>query len=357
MKTYEMLTKYLNEISSAVDCLYEDRQGEQEVNEMLFHHMQKRALFEMISFDEHTYNDFRSYLKTYFQRQIHYTMSDKFKMQRVKSLASDLVQRIDLIGCHRKLHNRMRSPEYIAVRFLTNGENFILAKERYDTVLRFGEVGVHKHIYAAMSKIDFSTYVKVLSATQISDLASVSCMNLKKDLLLYYIQDSISAILKTILNEFVALGLTSSSYFDYCGSNHLMAIKTIFNICSSSQSNSTFDLKLSDDSAEQILLKHCRKYPYTGTQLLDFLGELRKELAIYPSACNKKKFAAIAYILYKGQHSIGLIRNSFKSYSKFKQLLASYYGMEDSSFKPKDLGTTIAELKKERVFNKVTEDK
>ena len=97
-----------------------------------------------------------------------------------------------------------------------------------------------------------------------------------------------------------------------------------------------------------LLSDYCKVYPSKETNLnkmIEFLEYLKDRMKINRHECNKKTFAALTYILYKSQSSIGMKPKSFKTFAKFKKLMSMYYDMPENSFKENDIKELALEIK------------
>lgn len=204
---------------------------------------------------------------------------------------------------------------------------------------------------------DFEVY------RQTKSISSISCSlptgkETKKVILLYNIFKIVYSLIDNCCNRLKHLGI-------YYGAgtyqNQIYTyLHTIKRLCT--QDRVTLLTREPLISPKMLFLEYCHPYPSKEKnldKLVAILENLRKSQDITPEKCNKKTFAEIVYILFKSQLSIGLRRkNEIQSFKKFMDLMAQYFEMEASTFKPNNIKADALERKnKYPCFNNIKFDK
>ena len=350
----EKIEAYLSRIKDSTQYIKEDFSNEIELNKELFFHLKKRTCFEHIPNRFCEYHDIETYIGDYYECRTHYTMRDDLRTNRAKEISLTIARQIDHLHLIDLEHRTMRWG-YEVIKLLTECQNPIMAKERYDTICkqRYDKAETLGYIKLQKLNYDFESYHKIRCATQLSDLNSVHNIGLKKELLRYILHEVLTAILDSAYQALVRIGLLKSLKNKLSPSTY---IKSIYSCCIEDSTGILTHI----NSNNAGILQCCKFGPNDKyrVELQKLLEDMRTQLSIYPTSCNKKKFSAIAYILFKGKDGLGIKKQELKSYSKFKSSLAQYYNMPESSFKPKDFDQAYLNTLKCRyiILDKVTED-
>lgn len=350
----EKIEAYLSRIKDATLCIQKDFSDEIELNKELFYHIKKRRCFEPIPHELCEYQDIETYIRDYYEYRTHYTMKDELRTKRAKEISLTIARQVDLLQLTH-LENRTRRWEYEVIKRLTECQNPILAKEYYDIICerRYDKAEILGHTKLQKLGYDFESYHKIRCVTQLSDLNTVHNIGLKRELLLFILHEVLTAILDSAYQALVRIGILKSLKNRLSPSGY---IKSIYSCCIEDSTGTLTHV----DSSNAGILQCCKFDPKDKyrVELQKLLEDMRIQLSIYPTSCNKKKFSAIAYILFKGKNNLGIKKQELKSYSKFKTSLAQYYSMPESSFKPKDIGLAYLDTLKYRysILNKVIED-
>ena len=339
----KFLTDYLNKVSDAIKTINSDTNDDSVINDTLYFHMVKRHLFT----GRRSIIDIRRHVGNLYKEKSHPLMADHIREKIVKTLSLHIGHQVDIAIQNLPQANK-RSIKITQLQYLLNVPNPAIARILYENSVRNGIIFQHHD-----ANFDIESFLKIISATQLSDLNDITNTKLKTKVLEQLIVDSICNILDAVYQELVLLGIAKTN-------KELMSIESyirLINLCCMNNILDATTIETKNESAKKDLISHCPKYPANGSTLIDFLNKLREQLSIFPSTCDKKTFGTIVYILFKGQKSIGLREEAYSTYSKFKQVLTQYYGMPDSKFKPKNVEQeTINKLKRYPIFNQVKDD-
>lgn len=198
------------------------------------------------------------------------------------------------------------------------------------------------------ARFNFDVYRMIQSVSQNSEMSELSGSETKKILLECLFIKYINEILKEIYKALDEVGI-ASEYTKYVITSanrkysHIINLTDLpgelANIISNCKNKVSKQPDITCIDKNELLRQHCKFYPNRDTNLkhlIEILDEVKDRYEI-PYNCKKKKFATIIYILYRCQGHIGMKPKGIKTYSKFKTLMCSYFGMPENSYKENDI--------------------
>ena len=339
MNIMEAIEEYIKTIESAMEYIHPDFNDENHVDDALFHHMRTRHYFRHKDNrkDIYAFYTLEEYIRNFYASHINKHMTEDFKIRRTRAISSAIVNRIDTMSVS-SLCYLYNTPGFKFFKRLVDCPNLVVAQEVY------GIMQAKHHPYLA-SNFDISTYYRIISISSRNDLSLINAIEIKRNILIQHLYNAINAILGVVHHELCTIGLIAAEENNMDIIEHLQLIHTC---CKDVNLDSLISKKtISGVDKTALFLPYCKGFPSKESNrdlLLQFLDKLQERFLIHPSMCNKTKFSALALILFRAQDSICLKKNAFKSYNKFKESLATYYGMPNNSLKPKNLKEAVTEL-------------
>ena len=339
----KVIEKYIKSIETDINCISPNFNNEDAINNALYFHMHTSNLFYHKKHPNITlyYYNLEDYVTGYYERHINDYMTNEFKTKRVKKISSAIATMIDkswlsefehvFFDFKFKIYKRLRDCPNLVVARGISPFLYLLVHPREKQYLN--------------TDFDINLYLAVVSVSSREELDSIKAIEIKKNILIQYLYNSIECILRIAYNQLNSIGLVKQLKNRIKLSEYLSAIHTCCN-------DIDFGTLLNKENSTRIdknklFITYCKAYPsreHNNDLLLLYLNKLRERLLIYQSSCNKTKFSALAYILFQNRGKLGLKPDCPKAFNKFKEILATYYDMPQNSLKPKNLKNEVDKL-------------
>jgi len=272
----------------------------------------------------------RKQIKNYYVHYVSDNLPFEIKQKKVKKKTIDLLDKLVEYG-YNDIHN------FNVTRHFEVGK-----------ILRWNYLPRERRL-ANSTKIqgfDFDVYRLTKSVSQRSEMDEVHGYSTKLILLEWYLIKIVEDIIFGIYTALNEVNLVDDiDGFRVMPDEYNKLMIQVKSICLGDEQK----IKVVECADKRGLLRdYCKVYPSKDTNLnhmVEFLEDLKNRMKINPHECNKKTFAAITYILYRSQSSIGMKPKSFKTFAKFKKLMSLYYDMPENSFKENDIKELALEIK------------
>ena len=344
------LLPYIEHISTDINFLKSQTYNEESLNDVLYRHICAHHTLSSWDTGKQTLvlNEIEASIEEFYERYTHHMMTDAILTKSTKKLSLQIAHKID-IAIAKFSTDELRSSNLGLIG------NLLLYKSPITTRSQYDKLRKQRRVNGRDLEFDFESLLRIAYITQRDDLSKTTAPELKKELLDFYLKDAIYTILFGIYNKLASIGIVKviKGKYDLPIKSY---IRVIYTSCAEDKLEDV-SIEKPEESATEELKKRCIKHPDKSEYLISLLNELREKLLIYPSSCDKKTFGTLVYILYRGQQSIGLRKEAYTSFNKFKNVLTRYFGMPTSEFKPKNVDKkTIDKLYRNPVLNKVEED-
>lgn len=230
---------------------------------------------------------------------------------------------------------------YCHVKNIFNCNNLRSARNLYRTII---------HRLDPMKDFDFEVYCQIMSVSQRSEMNRIIGFDTKMLVLHCYFVKFVNEILDLVYEYLFKFNIIETKGILLVRPNDFNRIKSqILAVCKEEKQK----VRIVDSGDKMAMLKeYCHPTPSTDKNLQKLIGILDdlKDRYEIPYACDKKKFAAIAYNLYRCQLHIGMRGNAFKTYAKFKNVMCSYFDMPQSTYKVNDIESISKMLMRDLCF-------
>ena len=195
----KFLTDYLNKVSDAIKIINSDTNDDSVINDTLYFHMVKRHLFAGTRSI-----DIRRHVGNLYKEKSHPLMADHIREKIVKTLSLHIGHQVDIAIQYLPQANK-KSIKITQLQYLLNVPNPAIARILYENSVRKGIIFQHHD-----ANFDIESFLKIISATQLSDLNDITNTKLKTKVLEQLIVDSIRNILDAVYQELVLLGIAKT---------------------------------------------------------------------------------------------------------------------------------------------------
>lgn len=186
---------------------------------------------------------------------------------------------------------------------------------------------------------DFDVYRMTKSVSKLSEMNSIKGYNTKLTLLQFYLEEAINKILEGVYKALNSVNIINNSKNKTLNNidDFFKIVPDIVSICVNDEPEAP--TSISDTEKEKLLRKYCVVYPSPEKNLEHLIGVLDKLKDWYkiPHKCNKKTFAVLTYILFKHKNYLKIKSTELKTYTGFRKVMCSYYGMPEPSYKINDI--------------------
>lgn len=222
--------------------------------------------------------------------------------------------------------------------------NLRTARSRFNIQTKFG---MHSNLAI---DFDFNVYRQIISVSKFSDMTEIKGFDTKMLLLHNFFVKFMNEILEEIYAILCKYDIIEGKGDSLNYPKDFLEIKSkILSVCMEEKPKISI---VNNVDKKAILKEYCHPIPSLDKnfqKLIGILEELRDRYGI-PYECDKKKFAAIVYNLYRCQVYIGMRGNAFKTYTKFKNIMCSYFDMPQSTYKVNDIESISKILMRDLCF-------
>lgn len=337
------IIRHIERIQSAIDLISSSESKEEEIDTTLFYLIKKYWVFKRINDDINEIDlNIKDYIKELYKIQTNYTSRESLCIKKVKELSLVLAQQLDTLP-HKSLERyfTILTPYSIILKYPCP----ILARQRFINYFKR-----HRALNDGES-FEFDTLYKINWASQLCELHAIKAIETKKALALYYIRESIMDMIFGIKYGLASFGIMILK------NTHRpirFELRDIYASCSHGTTTRISKIYAQPNSSSTDILNHCRPHikGLYKEKFEQYLEELKEKFCIYPSGCSLKFFSAIAHILYDNQYNLGM-KGDYNCFSKFKNDLGRYYGLDSNTYKPKDLIDLINNIQNDPIFRRI----
>ena len=242
---------------------------------------------------------------------------------------------------HNNISMTVSLDNYRCVENIVNSNNLRIARDIYQTTISR---------YEPIGNFDFEVYRQIMSVSRLSEMEGIVGFDTKMLVLYCYFVKFVNEMLDLVYEFLFKFDIISSKGLLLFSPYDFNRIKNkILSVCKEEK----LKVRIVDSGDKKAMLKeYCHPSPSLDKNLQKLIGILEELKDTYeiPYRCDKKKFAAIVYNLYRCQVYIGMRGNAFKTYAKFKNTMCSYFDMPQSTYKVNDIESISKFLMRDLCF-------
>ena len=255
---------------------------------------------------------------------------------KICKMTIDLLNVLKKCGCKDLPYNRCQLREFIRYDSIP-----LVKRLEGQSHNRFG----NDYYYVnSKRKFDFDIYRLVKNASDISEMGGAEGYDTKIILLWCYLTNLMDDIFKTIyatLDKFDIVDLKYLDKIDVYG--YSKQIEQLYSIC---RSDKKHHIQTIQDIDKMKLMVQYHLPSKDIEDLFNILDDVKDSLIINPILCNRKKFSAIVYILYRSQGYLNIKKGKLSKYTDFKKVMCMYYDMPFAdTYKPNKIKELAREIK------------